>query len=230
MRVRYWMEGSMDVIVYAITVTLIWLIDRFYAQAELRSELAQAQLRNLQLQLQPHFLFNALNTISSVMYEDVAAADTMIARLSEFLRLTLRRADHQEVRLSGELELLDAWLSIMRARFEGDLEIQMAVEPEARPAFVPQLILQPLVENSIRYGADPKTHRIAIRIEARRVNGHLSVKVRDHGPGVKDLREGVGLSNTRSRLSKLYGARHEFSIANAADGGLEVAIEVPWRQ
>jgi LytS/YehU family sensor histidine kinase len=106
----------------------------------------------------------------------------------------------------------------------------MIVDPEARPGFVPQLILQPLVENSIRYSADPETHRIAIRIEARRVNGHLSMRVRDHGPGVKDLREGIGLSNTRSRLDKLYGRKHDFSIANAPDGGLEVAIEVPWRQ
>jgi LytS/YehU family sensor histidine kinase len=164
------------------------------------------------------------------MYEDVGAADTMIARLSEFLRLTLHRADEQEVRLSGELELLDAWLAIMRARFEDNLDVEMAVDPDARPVWVPQLILQPLVENSVRYGADPVTHRIAIRIEASRINGHLSVKVRDHGPGIENLREGVGLSNTRNRLSKLYGNRHEFSLSNASGGGLEVAIELPWRQ
>jgi LytS/YehU family sensor histidine kinase len=237
MRVRYWMEGSMQLIVYALTVGFVWLLDRYKAsrdlevsQAQLQTELAQAQLRNLQLQLQPHFLFNALNAISSVMYEDVAAADAMVTRLSDFLRLTLRRADAQEVRLGDELELLDAYLGIMRARFEDTLEVRMDVDADARPAFVPQLILQPIVENSIRYGADPRTNLVEISIEARRVNGSLRMHVRDGGPGYHGAPEGVGLANTRKRLSRLYGNAGTFSLVNQPGGGLDVTIEVPWRQ
>jgi signal transduction histidine kinase len=237
MRVRYWMEGSMQLIVYAITVGFVWLLDRYKAarqlevsQAQLQTELAQAQLRNLQLQLQPHFLFNALNAISSTMYEDVGAADAMLTRFSDFLRLTLRRADTQEVRLGDELELLDAYLAIMRARFEDRISVEMTVDDEVRPAFVPQLILQPIVENSIRYGADPLTNRVAISIEAHRENGSLRMNVRDDGPGYHGAPEGVGMANTRKRLSRLYGKTAVFSIRNVAEGGLDVTIEVPWRQ
>jgi len=191
MRVRYLMEFATDTIIYGLTLTLIYLFDHYVqsrdrelAAAQLETRLAEAQLQALRLQLQPHFLFNTLNTISAAIYEDAATADKMIARLSDFLRLTLSSSRSQEVSLRKELEFLDQYLEIMRARFEERLSFRAEVEPGIQDALVPQLILQPLVENSIRHAADPDTGAVTIKLRAARDNGSLLLEVCDNGPGM----------------------------------------------
>lgn len=160
MRFRYPMELSSDFVSYTIIVALYFAWHRLrlaqaqqLAAAELETCLAQAQLENLRLQLQPHFLFNTLNTISSVMYEDVAAADAMLSDLSELLRLTLRASRAHQIPFAEELEITRLYLDLMHRRYENKLRVTYSVAPETSETLVPQLILQPLVENSFRHGA-----------------------------------------------------------------------------
>ena len=237
---RYPMEFANHVVWYWILVGAIYgadsyraARDRQVAHAELETRLAEAQLQNLRLQLQPHFLFNALNTISSVMHEDVGRADAMLAQLSDLLRRTLRAANSQEVPLEEELALLKNYLAIMEARFGDDLRVNFAVEPAISAALVPQLILQPLVENSIRHGRETQSSRVDIQVKARRENGSLMLQVCDNGPGIPDLakgdwRKGIGLSNTEERLEGLYGSDHQFLLENSDGGGLTVTVRVPF--
>jgi two-component sensor histidine kinase len=238
MSVRYWMEMANDMAAYAILVMLIVGYDalraaraREIAQAELRAELARAELQNLERRLHPHFLFNALNTISSVMYDDPAAADRMIAGLSELLRRALRTSDAQEVPLVEELALLGGYLDIMRARFEERLDVALEIDDDARDALVPPLLLQPLVENAIRHGADPASHRVRAALRAKRDGGALRLEVRDHGRGLAGAKptEGIGLSTTARRLATLYGEAHRLAFEDADGGGLRVTIELPFR-
>lgn len=241
MSIRYFMEFSNDVISYWLAVALIYLFDHYRESrdrevrtAQLETRLAQAQLQALRLQIQPHFLFNALNTISSMIYENPRAADRMIARLSDLLRLMLRESHSQEVTLQEEIDLLNLYLDIMRARFEERLAVSFDVEPEARVALVPQLILQPLVENSIRHGSDPESGAVRIDVSARREGRSLLLQVRDDGPGVANSSlaangNGIGLTNTAKRLDQLYGASHDFELVSEEGGGLKVFVKVPFR-
>ncbi|HEU0186139.1 MAG TPA: histidine kinase, partial [Blastocatellia bacterium] len=160
--IRYFMEMANYLLFYTVSVTLIHLYDHYRESrerelrtAQVEAQLAQAELRSLQAQIHPHFLFNALNTISSVVYEDARAADTMIARLSEFLRHSTNASPRQEVTLQEELNFLNLYLDIMRPRFEDRLRVDLEVGPGVNDALMPKLILQPLVENSIKYAADP---------------------------------------------------------------------------
>ncbi len=233
MPTRYFMEFPIQAIGYAITVAIIWLYDAQVRAAELEKSLAKAQLHNLRLQLQPHFLFNTLNTISSVMYEDVRAADRMIARLSYLLRMSLEQGAAQEVTLEREMEFLNLYVETMKARFEERLSVHVEADADTRGALVPPLLLQPLVENSIRHGVDARSSVVDIHVSARRNNGTLFLEVRDHGPGLagtKDaaLHKGVGLSNTAERLERLYGGSHHIDLQNAQDGGLVVTLRVPF--
>jgi LytS/YehU family sensor histidine kinase len=233
MPARFLMEVPVDIIAYAIAASVTYLYLRQVRAAELEKTLAQAQLHNLRLQLQPHFLFNTLNTISSVMYEDVKVADRMIARLSDLLRLSLEQSGEQEVTLERELEFLRLYVETMKARFEDRLTVEVDAPQELRGALVPPLVLQPLVENSIRYGADPASSAVAVRVRAHRVNGTLHMEVRDHGPGIEGAAEaaltaGIGLANTAQRLTRLYGAAGRLALANAPEGGLIVTLEVPF--
>lgn len=240
MSIRYPMELANDVITYWVFIGAIYTFD-YYREShdremrtlQLESRLAQSQLQTLRLQLQPHFLFNALNTISAILYENVELADQMITRLSDLLRRTLRDSPSQEVTLSEELEFLDLYLEIMRARFEERLIVNLEVESATQAALVPQLILQPLVENSIKHAMNPQTGAVAVIISVKHKSGWLIMEVGDNGPGlVRDqasvLRDGIGLSNTAARLHQLYGARHKFTLGNAAGGGLLVKIEMPF--
>jgi two-component system LytT family sensor kinase len=231
MPLRYAMEFPGDITGYATVITAIYLFDNYRSLRDREVQLAEAQLQNLRLQLQPHFLFNALNTISSVMYEDPRSADMMLSRLSDLLRLTLKNSRSQEVRLTEELECLDSYLKIMQARFEERLTVDFQVESGTEAAMVPQLILQPLVENSIRYGAHPESAEIRVSISASRSNGSLILQVRDMGPGLGSPAPlwGIGLSNTKDRLLHLYGDRQGISLENATDGGLRVTLEMPFR-
>ena len=241
MRFRYPMELSNDLMGYTIIVLVYYFFERLriaqaqqLAAAELHAKLAQAQLENLRLQLQPHFLFNTLNTISSVMYEDVPAADAMLTQLSELLRLTLRTANSHEIPLAQELEITRLYLQIMQKRFESNLRVTYSVDSALENSLVPQLILQPLVENSLRHGLKDDGAGIDISIGARRENGSLILKVADTGAGLGSqgadaaMSQGVGLANIRGRLEQLYGADQEFAIANRPTGGAEVTLRVPY--
>jgi two-component system, LytTR family, sensor kinase len=241
LRFRYPMEFSNDLMGYTIIVLVYYFFERLriaqaqqLAAAELQAQLAQAQLENLRLQLQPHFLFNTLNTISSVMYEDVPAADAMLTQLSELLRLTLQTANTHEIPLAQELEITRLYLQIMQKRFEQNLRVTYSVDSALENSLVPQLILQPLVENTLRHGLKDGGAGIDISIDARRENGSLILKVADTGAGLGTLgvdaamNRGVGLANIRGRLEQLYGSEQEFSIANGRAGGTEVTLRVPF--
>jgi len=241
MRFRYPMELSNDLLGYTIIVLVYYFLERLriaqaqqLAAAELHAKLAQAQLENLRLQLQPHFLFNTLNTISSVMYEDVPAADAMLTQLSELLRLTLGTANSHEIPLAQELEITRLYLQIMQKRFESNLRVTYCVDAELENSLVPQLILQPLVENSLRHGLKDGGAGIDISIGVRRENGSLILQVADTGSGFGNqgseaaMNRGVGLANIRGRLEQLYGTEQEFGIANRPSGGAEVTLRVPF--
>jgi two-component system, LytTR family, sensor kinase len=242
MSYRYPMEFSNDFMGYTITVLAYYAFERYrmaqaekLAAAELQTKLAQAQLENLRLQLQPHFLFNTLNTISAVMYEDVRAADAMITHLSELLRLTLRASRAHEIPLAEELEITRLYMDLMQKRFENRLCVTYAIEPALNNLLVPQLILQPLLENSLRHGMKAGGTAMELSVSAHRENGSLILQVSDTGAGLGETEpstvfgRGVGLSNIRDRLAQLYGDGHEFSIANRPSGGAEVTLRVPLR-
>jgi sensor histidine kinase YesM len=205
--------------------------------AHLEAQLAQAHLQALKVQLQPHFLFNTLHSISSLMDEDAEMARRMLVRLGDLLRLTLETQGIQEMPLQQELECMELYLDIERVRFSEHLDVQMIVEPEVLDAMVPNLILQPLVENAVRYGIAPRQHGGRITITARRKNGMLSLRVVDDGVGDGDGREkdpsegrtGVGLANVRFRLVELYGRQHEFRTFLPDEGGFGVELIVPFR-
>jgi len=231
MRARYPMEFFHDVIAYCVVVSLVYLFDSQVRSAKLEGKLAAARLENLRLQLQPHFLFNALNTISSVVYENPRKADAMIARLSKLLRSTISDAEAQTAPLEREIETLDLYLDIMRQRFEDKLRVDIHIAPDVQKALAPHLLLQPLVENSIRHGADPQSNAVTVTVTAERDGGTTRVRVRDRGRGLPEggMRRGTGISNTAERLERLYGERHQLAFENCEDGGLLVTVAFPYQ-
>jgi len=230
-----------EVLTYWMVIGLSHGIDyyRKYRERELRAlqletRLAHAQLDALKMQLHPHFLFNTLNSISVLMTEDVVAARRMLTRMSELLRASLENVGRHEVSLREELDFLKNYLEIEQTRFHDRLAVRMDFEPGVLDARVPNLILQPLVENAIRHGVAPRAQPGLIEISAARQNGMVLLKVRDNGPGLQsnapeNLNKGIGISNTQARLQQLYGAGHRFEMKDANGGGLEVAIEIPFR-
>lgn len=204
--------------------------DRELRGAQLAAELSRAQLQALKMQLKPHFLFNTLNSISSLMYTDVEAADAMLARLSEFLRLTLDRDLDQEVTLQEELEFVRRYLEIEQIRFEDRLLVRIDVDPSVEAARVPTLALQPLIENAIHHGIASRAEGGSIVIRARREEGELHISITDDGvgPGHSQPRERIGLANTRARLERLYGAAQRFSCAVSPAGGFVVNMVIPY--
>jgi signal transduction histidine kinase len=205
--------------------------DRELKATQLEARLAQAQLQVLKMQLQPHFLFNTLHAISALVHKDAEAADRMITRLAEFLRLTLDSVGVQEVALQGELESLDKYLEIEQVRFGSRLTVHRSVEPATLDMLVPNLILQPLVENAVRHSIAPRAAGGRIEIRARREEGNLVLEVLDDGPGPRNapLSEGVGLTNTRARLQQLYGAAQSMDIGSEPGGGFRVRLTLPAR-
>ena len=202
-------------------------------QASLKAQLAQAQLRALKMQLQPHFLFNTLHSISSLVLEDPPKANSMIARLGDFLRLTLENSEQQLVTLKEEIEFLRTYLEIEQVRFGERLTVGFKMEPATLSAQVPHLILQPVVENAIQHAVAPRATRSHIDLEAKQLNGLLRLEVRDNGSGMPgDLaeRQRVGLSNVRARLAQIYGRDFRFELTNRPEGGLSVMMEIPFRQ
>ncbi len=201
------------------------------AAARLETQLAQAQLQALQMQLHPHFLFNTLHAISALMHRDVETAEKMLARLSDLLRLTLESGGKQETLLKDEMEFLQRYLEIEQTRFHDRLTVRTSIAAEALDAFVPNLILQPLVENAIRHGVAPRSQPGTVEIRAQREGAFLRMEICDDGPGLRpgNGREGLGLANTRARLAALYPDRHQFELAAAPAGGVCVRITIPFR-
>ena len=205
--------------------------ERELRAAELEKRLAQARLQALQMQLNPHFLFNSLHAISALVHKDAELADRMITRLSDLLRYALESTDAQEVPLRQELDFLRRYLEIEQTRFGDRLAVRMEIAPEKLDALVPNLLLQPLVENAIRHGIEPRAKPGRIELRSRRENGQLKLEVRDNGLGLsadRKLEEGIGLSNTRARLKQLYGERQRFVLSDGPDGGLAVGVELPF--
>jgi two-component sensor histidine kinase len=199
---------------------------------QLEARLARAQLQSLRLQLHPHFLFNTLNTINALIGTDRHAAERVISGLSELLRMSLSSASEQEVTLAKELELLAHYIEIQQIRFQDRLTVNFRIDPEARYALVPNLMLQPLVENAIRHGIAPRAGPGHVVVTAARRGDRLELSVVDDGVGEKasrDHRDGVGLGNTRARLLSLYGSDHRFEAGGASAGGFAVHIEIPYR-
>lgn len=197
--------------------------------ARLTAQLAQAQLQALKMQIHPHFLFNTLNSIAALLHKDVEAADRMIARLGDFLRLTLKSSDAQTVDFEQELEFLKCYLDIEHIRFQDRLTVDLDIDPHALKATVPNLILQPIVENAVRHGVARQTSHGHITIRARREGERLIMTVEDNGPGlkVKSNGSGIGISNTRARLEQFYGSDFSFQIANSTERGASVTLDVP---
>ncbi len=244
LRYRLAMEYLKQIVGHALVlaVTTLFVLarrarDRDLRAAALERELAVAKLRALQMQLEPHFLFNALNLVSSCIRVDPPRAETMLTYLSDFLRATLRAGGAREVRLEHELAAVTAYLEIMKARFADRLRVVFDVDAESRGVLVPNLVLQPLVENAVKHGIALHDRVGTVRIAARRDGDALRLSVGDDGPGAPpgglaaaapgDGR-GVGLSNTAERLAHLYGAAGRLAAGQAPGGGMEVAVWIPW--
>ncbi len=228
------------VLTYAVIVFVVLAINYYHRFREgelraskLRSQLSEAQLQALKMQLHPHFLFNTLHAVSTLIHKDPEAADQMIARLSDLLRLVLENPARQKVKLSEEIALLEKYLHIEQVRFQDRLRIERDVAESALAAEVPNLILQPLVENAIRHGVSKKSGAGVVRLSAEKINGQLQLGVSDNGPGLQNdasekIREGVGLQNTKARLEQLYGEKFSFELLEAAGGGLDIRIKIPY--
>ncbi len=200
--------------------------------AQLETQLTRAQLDALKMQLHPHFLFNTLNTISVLMEEDVIAANEMLLRLSDLLRAALKNNEAHEVTLEEELQFLEKYLQIEQARFQDRLKVSIDPAPETLAAYLPNLLLQPLVENAIRHAVAPRATETVIEIRSRKQNGHLHLSVSDNGEGMVDHAiptNGIGLSNTRARLEKLYGSNQDFRLETTAGSGVHISIILPFR-
>jgi sensor histidine kinase YesM len=209
------------------------------AKSQLQTQLAEAQLKALKMQLHPHFLFNTLNSIAALQRTDTRAAGKMIARLGDFLRMTLENTSAQEVALKEEIDFLRCYLDIELIRFGDRLKIEMEIEPETLDALVPNLVLQPIVENAIKHAIAPRSESGKLSIRAARENGTLKLQIEDDGPGLTDKKDtssievrngkGIGLKTTRARLEQLYGADYKLDLVTAAEKGLLVKVEIPYK-
>jgi signal transduction histidine kinase len=245
------------------TIAVIYAVEHYdgirqreIQSVRLKGELAEARLEALGAQLHPHFLFNTLQGISTLIHRDAGAADRMLARLSDLLRRTLARPGRPEVPLTEELEVLDHYIEIQRVRFQDRLVVHHAIPPALANALVPRFILQPLVENAIQHGIARRAGNGRVGISAEQRNGKLVLSVTDDGPGMTqqatlsppspegrggqgertegrggegERTNGVGLSNTRRRLAALYGEAGTLEFISAPDGGTRVAITLPYR-
>jgi signal transduction histidine kinase len=208
--------------------------EREIRAAQLETKLVAAQLKTLQQQLHPHFLFNTLHAISSLMHRDVNAADRVLVQLSDLLRITLEHLGQQEVPLGAELDALQKYVDIEQTRFADRLVVRFDIQPDTLDTLVPSLLLQPLVENAIKYGVARKAGPGHIDISSRRDGDKLLLEVRDDGIGLTEdaltaLHKGIGVSATRARLQHLFGADYRFEFHRLTQG-LAVIVALPWRQ
>jgi sensor histidine kinase YesM len=231
-----------NLLVYAIIISL-WNMWDYYRRnkenelrtSQLEAQLSQAQLDVLRMQLNPHFLFNTLHMIVAHVRKDPEAAESMISRLSDLFRKTLEVSDSQEIPLKEELEYLRIYLEIQESRFKDRLKSEFNIDPKILDVMVPNLILQPVVENAVRYAVAPQAEGGKISILSRREGDTLLLEIKDSGPGFPEDKEslfesGFGLNNTRKRLSMHYGNQYLFSLENAEGGGALVRLGIPIRK
>lgn len=233
----------LNLLVYWIVVLLCqgW---QFYVRyherereaSDLEKALVNARLEALRMQLNPHFLFNALNAVSALIHERPQVADRLVVRLSELLRSNLQGGRSHEVPLREELELLRGYLEIEEARFEERLKVEFEIQEEAKAVLVPSFVLQPLAENAIRHGIEQLESDGRLLVSARRDAQCLELRIRDNGPGLvtsgskHGVASGIGLQNTRSRLRHLYGGNQSLELLEVPEGGSEVVLRIPWRE
>jgi two-component system LytT family sensor kinase len=206
--------------------------ERELAAADLRARLSEAQLEALRSQIHPHFLFNTLHAISTLMHRDVEAADTMLTRLSDLLRLTMQHRDQNEISLRDELALVDQYIEIMRVRFGDRLTVRHVIRPDTLDALVPQFILQPLLENAFDHGIANTAGPGTIEISALMVDGKLELSISDNGfnrnrSSQRVKKNGMGLANTRRRLEQLYGSAQSISLEKLPERGTRVVVAIP---
>ena len=212
------------------------LQERRVQATELRAQLTEARLQALRMQINPHFLFNTLNAVSGLVERDPKGVRTMVARLSALLRHTLGQDGsngRQEVPLHQELNVLDDYLEIMHVRFADRLQVDRDIDDDARDALVPDLILQPILENAIKHGVTPQEDGGHVHIGARRRGDYVRLTVEDDGPGMSgdglpEVSDGIGLRNVQERLQQLYGDNHRMNIRPGAQGGLVVELWIPY--
>jgi signal transduction histidine kinase len=235
------LRAALDVLVFWSLVGVCQAITNFRTSqererraAELESRLTIAKLQALRMQINPHFLFNTLNSIAALVYVNPRAADEMLGDLGDLLRRSLDSTEKQEIPLAHELEFIGAYMNIERKRFGDRLRLEQSVPDELLKALVPALILQPLVENAIRHGIEPQRGPGLVSIEAKRDDKRLHLIVRDNGRGLpgadlnKSVRRGIGLANTEARLQGLYGRDQSFSFGSAEPQGCQVDIHLPF--
>jgi sensor histidine kinase YesM len=230
-------------LMYCFLLSSIYMVDfyrHFQAEqlksSELKAALATSQLNALKMQIHPHFLFNTLNSISALMHKDVQAADKMVARLGDFLRMTLENSGDREVSLKQEMDFVGRYLEIESVRFQDRLVVKMNIDPETLAARVPNLILQPIVENAIKHGISQQESVESLIISSKRHGDRLQIRVEDTGPGLPPSNEngkgsktvGIGLANTRARLAHLYEENYRFEIKNSVPHGVIVTLEIPF--
>ena len=229
---------AFDMIVYFLIVAVVYLVQyaaearrRAMAAAHLSATLARTQLQALQAQLQPHFLFNTLNSILALIHDDPAKATLMIRRLSDLLRYCLATSNVPLVPLSDEIHFAKAYLDIQKIRFEDRLEISFDVDDNELDSLVPSFILQPLIENAVKFSLNDDHRAARITVSARRTNGRMTLTVTDNGPGIRaadlDHSAGVGVRTTRERLRQLYADDHTMTLDNVPGGGTTVVISIP---
>lgn len=243
---RYGMEYQKQVLVYFGIVLFLQMLRANQQRQEseerrrgtelraarLQTALAETKLTTLRGQLQPHFLFNTLNMISSIMYEDVEAADRMISRLSQLLRISLDRASEQKIRLADEFAIVEGYLEIMQCRFQDRIEYELHSSDELLKALVPSFILQPLVENAIKHGPSgiEEESKLKVEVFAASTEGELRLLVADNGSGSNNGSApggGIGLKNTRERIEQLYGQAGKLVINSERGRGFRVEISFP---
>jgi anti-sigma regulatory factor (Ser/Thr protein kinase) len=232
----YWLVSTvaLQLFVYAAIVAVAHGLEYYRRSREreqLEARLAATRLQLLNMQLQPHFLFNTLNAIAELVHEDPDTADSMIADLSELLRRTLELGTAPDIALHAELDLLALYLALQKARFGDRLQVRLTIDSTVRQARVPMLLLQPIVENAIRHGLAAHVSAGRLEIEVRRTGDVLAIDVVDDGPGVggEAFREGIGLGNTRARLEALYPRASTLDLTNTPGGGARVAVRLPFR-
>jgi LytS/YehU family sensor histidine kinase len=206
--------------------------ERESQQARLAAQLAEARLSALRMQLNPHFLFNSLNAITVLVRDQQSnTAAQMLEALSDILRQVLQSKPRGETTLDEEISFIEMYLAIEQVRFSDRLQVRWAIDPKVRRAFVPEFILQPLVENAVRHGIAARAEDGVIEISAEGSNGDLVLTVKDNGPGYNpSTKEGLGLANTRERLATIYGAAGRLDVVNAPDGGTIATIRLPLKK
>jgi two-component system, LytTR family, sensor kinase len=205
--------------------------DRELRASQLEGQLAKARLQALKAQLDPHFFFNTMNSISSLMHRDIEKADAMIAGLSNLFRLNLQRGDEQEVTLGEEMEFLEQYLELQQLRFGSRIKIDVRTDPELHDVLVPSMVLQPLVENAMIHGVASSSESMLLEITAREHNGMCRITIYNSGSSLpENFKPGLGIANTRARLQWLYGEKSSLQLNNLQAGGVLAEVKLPLRK